>query len=72
MSHGVRASWDDARSIAATAASPLPTEWVALDVAAGRILRSPVVANLDIPHYASAAMDGWAVSGPGPWRVRAT
>ncbi len=52
---------------------PLPwrclAETVSLELAVGRILRAPIVAALDIPHYASAAMDGWAVAGPGPWRL---
>lgn len=26
-----------------------------------------MIARQDVPHFASSAMDGWAVAGPGPW-----
>jgi molybdopterin molybdotransferase len=35
------------------------------------VLRREIVAVVDIPHYASAAMDGWAVAGKGPWDLTA-
>jgi molybdopterin molybdotransferase len=44
-------------------------ERVPLDAAIGRVLATPVRAAVDIPHFASAAMDGWAVAGAGPWRL---
>ena len=37
------------------------TEGVSLSVADGRALAAPVDAARDVPHYARAAMDGWAV-----------
>lgn len=70
MSHSGRLPWAEARRRASTAADPLGSEHVALDTALGRVLRREVVAGLDIPHYASAAMDGWAVAGAGPWTLR--
>jgi len=69
VSHGPRLPWEEARAIAAAAATPTRTEVVPLDAAAGRVLRRDVVARLPIPHYASAAMDGWAVAGHGPWAL---
>jgi molybdopterin molybdotransferase len=69
VSHPGRLPWSEARLVAAQAASPLASEEVALDAALGRVLRREVTAGLDIPHYASAAMDGWAVAGPAPWLV---
>jgi molybdopterin molybdotransferase len=33
----------------------------------GRTLAADITALQDIPHYASSAMDGWAVNGAGPW-----
>jgi molybdopterin molybdotransferase len=62
-------AWHAARKIAARAASALGPEPVSLDQAIGRILASDLLALTDVPHYASAAMDGWAVSGTGPWRL---
>ena len=37
------------------------TERVSLSVADGRVVAEPVDAARDVPHYARAAMDGWAV-----------
>ena len=62
-----RVSWADARAAAFAAASALPTEAVSVLDCAGRILARDVVALQDVPHFASSAMDGWAVAGDGPW-----
>ena len=69
MSHPDRLAWPEARHRAAAAASPLGSEQVGLELAFGRVLRRDVIAAIDIPHYASAAMDGWAVAGPGDWQL---
>src|SRR5690349_3515309 len=61
--------WRAARRIAAEAALPLPTEDVPLDRAVGRVLAAAVRARADLPGFDTAAMDGYAVSGAGPWRV---
>ncbi|MBK4346799.1 molybdopterin molybdotransferase MoeA [Lacisediminihabitans changchengi] len=66
---GTRAGWLEAREVAFAAASVVPVETVPLDAAVGRILVEPVSALLDVPHYASSAMDGWAVAGAGPWDI---
>ena len=41
--------------------SPLP----------GDVTAAPVTAPVDVPHYTSSAMDGFAVNGPGPWELLA-
>jgi len=64
-----RPSWASAREIARDAAHALATEEVRLADALGRRLATDVTSAQDIPHYASSAMDGWAVAGPGPWRL---
>jgi molybdopterin molybdotransferase len=69
VSHPGRLPWPEARLVAARAAVLLGTEEVALDAALGRVLRREVTAGIDIPHYASAAMDGWAVAGSAPWKL---
>ncbi len=43
--------------------APLPGETVPLAVAAGRVLAEEVVAARDLPAFARASMDGWAVEG---------
>jgi len=64
-----RLGWHEARAAAFAAASPLPSERVDLADAIGRVLAEDVRALHDVPHYASSAMDGWAVSGDGPWTI---
>ena len=71
MTHEGRLPWAEARVRASSAPRLLGTENVALEQGLGRVLRAPVAAAIDIPHYASAAMDGWAVAGSGPWMLRA-
>ncbi|PWI07165.1 molybdopterin molybdenumtransferase MoeA [Streptomyces sp. NWU339] len=79
--HGV--PWTDARAIAeragrngtarpvtggrATHRAPVS---VPLDAALGLTLAAPLTALTDLPSFDTSAMDGWAVSGPGPWTVR--
>ena len=66
---GSRAGWRAAREVAFAAASAVPSEMVPLEAATGRVLAEPVTARHDVPHYASSAMDGWAVAGVGPWAI---
>jgi molybdopterin molybdotransferase len=35
----------------------------------GLVLAAPLIARTDLPAFEASAMDGWAVAGPGPWRV---
>lgn len=60
-------TWLEARHVAYHCAKPLGSVVVPLADGIGSALTADVVARQDIPHYASSAMDGWAVSGPGPW-----
>ncbi len=70
--------WAEARDIAARAprhgaagrTGHLPPEPVPLDSALGLTLAAPLTALTDLPSFDTSAMDGWAVSGPGPWDVR--
>lgn len=60
-------SWQEARDRAWDVALPLPAHTVPLALAVGRILATDVHALHPMPHYASSAMDGWAVAGSPPW-----
>jgi molybdopterin molybdotransferase len=60
-------TWQEARQLAFDCAAPIPAAPVALRQALGRTLAADVAALQDMPHYASSAMDGWAVNGSGPW-----
>ncbi|MEU8618215.1 molybdopterin molybdotransferase MoeA [Streptomyces sp. NPDC048623] len=59
-----RAGAEAARASAALRPAPVP-----LDRALGRVLAEPLHALTDLPSFDSSAMDGWAVAGPGPWRI---
>lgn len=61
--------WDQARQVARTAAAPLPVVAARLDEALGCVLAEPLRALTDLPAFDTAAMDGWAVAGRGPWRL---
>ncbi|WP_255770392.1 molybdopterin molybdotransferase MoeA [Pseudarthrobacter sulfonivorans] len=62
-------TWDEARQTAFDSATPIPPGRVPLSQAVGRVLVEDITALHDMPHYASSAMDGWAVNGSGPWIV---
>ncbi|MFD3417081.1 molybdopterin molybdotransferase MoeA [Streptomyces decoyicus] len=62
--------WHIARDIAERAVpGPPAPETSALGDALGRTLAAPLTALTDLPSFDTSAMDGWAVSGPGPWRL---
>lgn len=66
------ATWPRARDTAVRAGAWVRarTHRVALADALGEVLDAPLDALTDLPSFDTSAMDGWAVSGPGPWTVR--
>lgn len=68
---GPAMTWEKARAVArATAGRPLPVVTRDLADALGHTLGEPLAALTDLPPFDTSAMDGWAVAGPGPWRLR--
>jgi molybdopterin molybdotransferase len=65
--HHLAHTWQEARQLAFDCGAPIPAAPVPLRSALRRILAADIEALHDIPHYASSAMDGWAVNGSGPW-----
>lgn len=61
--------WEQARTTAWSAARPLPAVERRLTDCLDHLLSEPVVARTDLPAFDTAAMDGWAVAGQGPWKV---
>lgn len=61
--------WPDAVKLAAAAARPLPAVELPLFNAVGHTCAADVRGLIPVPHYDSSAMDGWAVTGPEPWRL---
>lgn len=63
-------AWAEAREYAhAAAGGARPPVRVALGRAAGLVLGEDLVASAALPGFDTAAMDGYAVAGPGPWRL---
>lgn len=60
--------WRLARAMAA-AAAPLEAVGLPVGEAGGAVLAGPVHARADLPAFDAAAMDGYAVAGPGPWAL---
>jgi molybdopterin molybdotransferase len=68
--HGM--AWPVARDVAAAAGRAAighRSHRVPLGEALGEALAEPLTALTDLPSFDTSAMDGWAVSGPGPWTV---
>ncbi|THV30086.1 molybdopterin molybdotransferase MoeA [Glycomyces paridis] len=65
--------WAEARETAWAAGFAARSEGSDLPFAAalGSALAAPLTAASDLPAFATSAVDGWAVAGPGPWRVDA-
>jgi molybdopterin molybdotransferase len=62
-------AWATAREFAHAAAEPVPPVRVALGLAAGLVLADALVAATPLPAFDTAAMDGFAVAGAGPWTL---
>ncbi|PKA38343.1 molybdopterin molybdenumtransferase MoeA, partial [Streptomyces sp. SM8] len=62
-------TWEQARATARDAVQPLPAAALAPAQALGHALAAPLAARTDLPPFDTSAMDGWAVAGPGPWRL---
>ncbi|TQS45667.1 molybdopterin molybdotransferase MoeA [Cryptosporangium phraense] len=61
--------WRTARVRARQLARPTGCESIPLADAAGRVLGAEVCSRTQVPGFDTAAMDGYAVGGPGPWVV---
>ncbi|MFJ8997642.1 molybdopterin molybdotransferase MoeA [Streptomyces sp. NPDC102359] len=76
--HRDATEWAEARAVAERAprlgggrsTGYLTPVAVPIGSALGLTLAAPLLALTDLPSFDTSAMDGWAVSGPGPWDVR--
>lgn len=66
---GSEVSWGEARRRIVDGSGR--TRAVTKTPAPGDVVHRDVLSPMDVPHYTSSAMDGFAVSGPGPWRLLA-
>ncbi|CAB4714443.1 unannotated protein [freshwater metagenome] len=65
----IEGSWDDARAIASNTFIQLKSECLPVALCIGRTLAVNAKSLVDLPTYATSAMDGYAVSGSGPWQI---
>ena len=65
---GFEVSWQRARELAHNAATISEVIQVQLPQAGGMVLAQDIHALGDMPPFAASRIDGWAVSGPGPWQ----
>ena len=61
-------TWEQARQLAHKSAVPTTSVTLSLRDAAGHVLAADVLALGDMPPFAASRIDGWAVSGAGPWK----
>lgn len=59
----------EARAAIRNTLAPLPIREIVLVGALGATLAAPLVAAEALPRFDVSAMDGYAVAGPGPWRL---
>lgn len=64
------ASWVLARAIATGITARLDAERIAIYESDGRVLSDEVIAARNLPGVDNSAVDGWALCGAGPWRIR--
>jgi molybdopterin molybdotransferase len=62
-------SWLEAREICESTFKSLQFEKISINQAVDRILFENVLALTVVPAYRTSAMDGWVVSGSGPWKI---
>lgn len=65
-------TWSSARHAAWSCVDALGSESVPLAQADGRVLARDLTAQVPLPGFPTAAMDGWAVRSTGPWQVVGT
>ena len=65
-------TWWAAREAARSVHGPGRTQRLPLGGSVGRTLASDVASLVDLPGFATAAMDGWVVAGEGPWSIVGT
>jgi molybdopterin molybdotransferase len=61
-------TWHEARAISHKAALLQSDVQLAIENSNGFVIKSGIAALGDLPPFAASRIDGWAVSGPGPWQ----
>lgn len=66
----IRPGWRQAFDFAFQLPNAKVPQTLPLPETIGHTLAEDLIALLEVPHYDSAAMDGWAVCGHAPWELR--
>lgn len=66
----VQPGWSEAFEFAFQLPDPKVPQTLPLAETIGHTLAEDMHALTEVPHYDSAAMDGWAICGRGPWELR--
>lgn len=61
--------WDLAVALSFESAVPKPAKQLPISEALNLVLATDLTADIDLPPAHTAMMDGYAVFGPGPWRI---
>lgn len=67
LNHNVE--WDVAVALSFESVAPKPATKLPIAQAIGLVLAADLTSDLDLPPAHTAMMDGYAVFGPGPWRI---
>ena len=62
-------TWEQAFDNASHSFTKLAAQEVALTDATDRYTAADVLSLCDLPAFETSSMDGWAVSGDGPWNL---
>jgi molybdopterin molybdotransferase len=65
----IEPNWDQARECAAAIGRLIGKESISINSALDRVLAFDAKSLVDLPTYETSAMDGYAVSGAGPWKI---
>ncbi|CAB5047151.1 unannotated protein [freshwater metagenome] len=67
--NGHNVDWDLAVALSFQAAKPKPAISMTLAEGLNLVLAQDLIAEIDLPPAHTAMMDGFAVFGPGPWKI---
>lgn len=65
----IEPSWDQAREAAFNCVSRGKVEVISIAESVDRVLASDALSLVALPTYETSAMDGYVVSGNGPWKI---
>ena len=65
----IEGTWDEARTISEITFKKLNSEKIPIHLAVDRVLSENLLSLTQVPAFRTSAMDGWIISGEGPWKI---